>query len=69
MKPSDIREKPDKELLKTAEDLEEEIFRLKFRKNTGQLKQTSNIREVRRDLARVKTILRERELKAGKEAR
>ena len=63
MKPNEVREKSREELAKLAAQLEEEIFRLRFRKGAGQLKQTTNIKNVRRDLARVKTIQRERALK------
>ncbi len=64
MKPSEVRDKTNQELTKMVVELEEEIFRLRFRKGAAQLKQTTNIRKTRRDLARAKTILRERELSA-----
>lgn len=57
MKPNEIHEKPEAELEKLAWELKEEVFRLQFRHGSGQLKQTSNIRLTRRDLARVKTEL------------
>lgn len=60
MKPSEVREKTNEELTRKVAELEEEIFRLRFRSNAGQLKQTSNIRKARQDLARVKTAMRER---------
>lgn len=60
MKPSEVREKSDVELAQRARELEEEVFRLRFRLGAGQLKQTASIRRVRRDLARVKTVQRER---------
>ncbi|MFH0799872.1 MAG: 50S ribosomal protein L29 [Pseudomonadota bacterium] len=63
MKPDEVREKSDVELAKLSLDLEEEVFRLRFRNGAGQLKQNSGIRKARRDLARVKTTLRERKLK------
>ena len=69
MKASDIREKSEKEIFDFAKELDEKIFRMTFSRGTGQLKQTSEIGKAKRDLARVKTILRERKLKAGKEAR
>lgn len=62
MKPSEIREKPKAELDKLTTQLKEEVFRLKFRKGTGQLKQTAGIRKTKRDLARVCTELRARDL-------
>lgn len=69
MNPSEVREKNSEELKKLAGELEDEVFHLRFKKSSAQLKQTSNIRKTRRDLARIKTVLREREMKAGKEAR
>ncbi len=66
MKPSEVREKTNEELTQKAWELTEEIFRLRFRAGAGQLKQTSNIRNARRDLARIKTALREREIKSAK---
>ncbi len=64
IKGKDLREKAAPELAKMASELEEEVFRLRFRKGAGQLVQTTNIRKARRVLARVKTVLRERELAA-----
>lgn len=66
MKPSEARDKTTAELTKMIAELEEEIFRLRFRKGAGQLKQVSNIRKTRRDLARVHTVLRQRELAGAK---
>ena len=70
MKPSEIREKPTAELSKTIESLKEEIFRLRFRHSTGQLKQTANIGHLRKDYARIVTELnaRARAEKVGEEA-
>ena len=70
MKQSEIREKPTAELTKMELQLKEDIFRLRLRHSTAQLKQTANIDNTRKDLARVKTELRAREIleKAGKEA-
>lgn len=62
MKPSEVREKNSAELKTLSKDLEEEVFRLRFRLGAGQLKETSNIRKVKRDLARVNTTLRERRI-------
>jgi large subunit ribosomal protein L29 len=68
VKPNEVREKSVDELTKMRGEMEEEIFRLRFRKNSGQLKQTANIKKVRRDLARVNTILNQK-MAAGKETR
>lgn len=66
MKPGDIREKSEHELAKLSHDLEGEFFTLRFKKGAGQLKQTSSLSKTRRDLARVRTVIRERELLKGK---
>lgn len=50
------------ELLRKLDELKEELFNLRFQMATAQLDNPMRIREVRRDIARVKTILREREL-------
>ena len=69
MKPGEIRDRSDAELAKLEAELEEEVFRLRFKLGSGQLKQTSAIRKARRDLARVKTIMRERRLARPEEKR
>ncbi len=55
-----LREKSVEELRKDEEDLTTQIFKLRFQKSTGQAESPLRIRGVRRDLARVKTILREK---------
>lgn len=50
------------ELQETIEDMKDELFRLKMQLATRTLERTSRIKEVRRDIARAKTILREYEL-------
>jgi len=55
-----IRELKNEELETRVEELEEEIFRARIQKETGQLDQMGKVRNLRRDLARVKTVLRER---------
>ncbi len=62
MKAKEIRELSQEELIQKEKDLREELFNLKFQHAIGQLENTMRIRQVKRDLARVKTILREREL-------
>ncbi len=66
MKPHDIRELPDVELRKRIKDEEENLVNLKFQKATSQLESPIKIRIVRRDISRMKTILRERELAQAK---
>jgi large subunit ribosomal protein L29 len=64
MKAKDVRAKDTDELLAQLKVLKTELFRLRFQAATGQLDKPHRIREVRRDIARVHTILRERELAA-----
>ena len=60
MKASKLRERTLEELGEEATKLSEQLFRLRFQKATGQLENASKIREVRRDLARVKTVMTEK---------
>jgi large subunit ribosomal protein L29 len=57
---SDIRAKSPDELKSLLLDLRKEQFNLRFQRATGQQENTSRVRIVRRDIARVKTILAER---------
>ena len=61
MKVEKIRELKSEELQTRVEELEEEIFRARIQKETGQLDHMGKVRNLRRDLARVKTVLRERQ--------
>ena len=65
MKANKYREMTDQELSAKLSDHKTEFFNLRFQKATGQLNNPLSIREVKRDIARVKTILKERELKAA----
>jgi len=67
MKAKEIRQMSEKELNKQLEDLKAELFNLRFQSATGQLDNPLRIKTVRKDIARVKTIVRERELGIGKE--
>ena len=67
MKPSDVREKSIVELNSELAELKEELFKLRFAHATNQLDNPMKLKGVRRDIARVKTVLRERELKGIKE--
>jgi large subunit ribosomal protein L29 len=60
MKAEDIRAKTDDELSASLLDLKKEQFNLRFQQATGQLENSGRIREVRRDIARVKTVIGER---------
>jgi large subunit ribosomal protein L29 len=59
---SELREKTDAEMQGDLDDAYQELFNLRFQKTSGQLSNTARISEVRRDIARIKTVLREREL-------
>ncbi|MEE8189336.1 MAG: 50S ribosomal protein L29 [Kiloniellales bacterium] len=59
MKAADLRSKTADELQDTLMDLRKEQFNLRFQKASGQLENTARAREVRRGIARVKTILRD----------
>jgi large subunit ribosomal protein L29 len=61
MKASKFREMSSEELENEAGAFSEQLFRLRLQKATGQLEDVMKIRKVRRDLARVKTILTEKE--------
>ncbi|KCZ87105.1 50S ribosomal protein L29 [Hyphomonas johnsonii] len=65
MKTSDVRNKSADQLKDELVKLKKEQFNLRFQAATGQLEKTARAKEVRRDIARVKTILREQAL-AGK---
>ena len=60
LRASALREKTMEELLKDEEDLQTQLFKLRFQQSTGQAENPHRIRGVRRDLARVKTILNEK---------
>jgi large subunit ribosomal protein L29 len=60
MKANELRERSKEELNKTLSDLSEQLFKLRFQKSTGQIENPQKIREVRKDIARVMTVLSER---------
>ncbi|EIA21534.1 50S ribosomal protein L29 [Listeria fleischmannii 1991] len=62
MKANDIRELSTTEIKDQEKALKEELFNLRFQLATGQLENTARIREVRKSIARMKTIVKEREL-------
>ena len=66
MKASDIRGKTQDQLSDELASLKKEQFNLRFQKATGQLEKTARVKEVRRDIARIKTIAAEKS--AGKKA-
>ena len=67
MKTKEIRQMSDKELNTRVLELKSELFNLRFQLATGQLDNPFRINIVRKDIARVKTIIRERELAVRKE--
>jgi large subunit ribosomal protein L29 len=67
MKPSEVREKSIVELNSELAELKEELFKLRFAHATNQLDNPMKLKGVKRDIARVKTVLRERELKGIRE--
>ena len=58
----DIRNTETQELLNKVKKKKKELFGLRFQQATGQLENTARIRTVRKNIARIKTIIREREL-------
>lgn len=62
MKAKELRELTDAELNKKLSDCKEELFKLRFQMATGQLDNPMKLKEARRNIARLKTIIREREL-------
>jgi large subunit ribosomal protein L29 len=66
MKPKDLRLLSEGELFEKEKELNEELFNLRFQHATGQLENVTRVPQVKKDLARVKTILREKDLSKGK---
>jgi large subunit ribosomal protein L29 len=64
MKSAEIRNLSDVELGRKLDESHQEMFNLRFQYATGQLKNTSRLNEVRREIAQLRTIMRERELAA-----
>jgi large subunit ribosomal protein L29 len=69
MKVSEIRNMTDDELRRKISDAHQELLNLRFQFSTGQLKNTNRLTEVKTDIAKMRTIWRERELQqAGEDA-
>jgi large subunit ribosomal protein L29 len=68
MKPADLRGRTPDELTEQAEALGKEIFNLRFQRASGQLENTARVRQARRDIARIRTILGERQRQAAAKA-
>ena len=60
-----MRELSEEDLLQKKKELHEEIFHLRLKRATGRLESPMKLRETRRDLARVETVLREKTLQRG----
>ena len=67
-KAAELRELPDEELYVRIDSAKEELFNLRFQLATGQLDNTARLKDLRHDVARVMTVLRERHLEAELEA-
>ena len=61
-KAAELRELPEDELYARMESAKEELFNLRFQLATGQLDNTARLKEIRHDVARIATVLREREI-------
>ena len=68
MKASDLRTRSQDELSDQVDALGKEIFNLRFQRASGQLENTARVRQVRREIARIKTILGERQRRASQGA-
>ena len=66
MKASEIRALSAEEVLRKVDDLKQELFNLRFQHETGQLENPQKMKQTQRDIARVKTIIKQLEL--GKKA-
>jgi large subunit ribosomal protein L29 len=65
MKADKVREMSAEELTAKERELHEQLFKLRFQKSIGQLDNALKIRETRRDIARVKTVLRKRAIESA----
>ena len=63
LKNKDIRDLSTEEIMKKIAEYKEELFNLRFNQATGNLEKPSRIKELRKLVARMKTVIRERELK------
>ena len=65
MKADKVREMSPEELANKEKELHEQLFKLRFQKSIGQLDNALKIRETRRDIARIKTVLRQKRAQAA----
>lgn len=64
MKAKEMKELTKEELLKKKKDLKEELFNLRFQHSTGQLENTARMKLLKKDVARIETFVRQKELNA-----
>ena len=62
MKASEIKDLSMEEMLRKLDDLKEELFNLRFQHETGQLENPQKMKQTKRDIARMKTIIKQSEL-------
>ena len=62
MKAADVKQRSNDELAEQLIDLRKESFNLRFQRASGQLENTGRVRQVRRDIARIKTVVKERSM-------
>ena len=67
MKVNEIREMTTENIIEKIKETKEELFNLRFQQATGNLEKPSRLRDLRHDVARMKTVLRERENEGGAE--
>ena len=65
MKPAEVRDLDTDQLLDRVRELKEELFNLRFQLATGQLDNHRRLKVVKQDIARIQTIMREREIEEG----
>lgn len=66
MNVKEIRDKSNDELLKTLDESKKELFDLRFERATGTIENPMRIRELRKTIARILTVLKEREMEGNK---
>jgi large subunit ribosomal protein L29 len=69
MRPEEIRELGDADIERTIEELSDELFDLRMKTAYEEIENPMRVRQIRRNLARLKTIRRERELQAARDAK
>jgi large subunit ribosomal protein L29 len=69
MRPEEVREMGDSDITQTIEELADELFDLRMRSAYEELENSSRINALRRDIARLKTIKREREMVAARDSK